>query len=157
MALGFLSKWGCEVFAFTSSDSKREEAKRFGAHQVINSRDSAQMEKIAGALDFLLVTVNVPLDWKALIGTLAPRGRLHFVGAVLEPVPVEVFSLLVAQRVISGSPTGAPVTIAAMLDFCARHSLAPVTELFPMSRVNDAFEHLRAGKARYRIVLKRDF
>mgnify|MGYP000402599849 CR=1 FL=1 len=60
MALGFLSKWGCEVYAFTSSDSKHDEAKRLGAHQVINSRDSAQMAKIAGALDFVLVTVNVP-------------------------------------------------------------------------------------------------
>ena len=157
MALGFLSKWGCEVFAFTSSDSKREEAKRLGAHHVIDSRDSTQMKTIAGALDFVLVTVNVPLDWKAVIGTLAPRGRLHFVGAVLEPVPVEVFSLLVAERVISGSPTGSPVAIAAMLDFCARHSLAPVTEMFPMSKVNNALEHLRAGKARYRIVLRNDF
>jgi uncharacterized zinc-type alcohol dehydrogenase-like protein len=157
MALGFLSRWGCEVFAFTSSDSKREEAKRLGAHHVINSRDSAQMNKIAGALDFLLVTVNVPLDWKAVIETLAPRGRLHFVGAVLEPVPVEAFSLIMAQRVISGSPTGSPAAIAAMLDFCVRHALAPVTEMFPMSKVNDAFERLRAGQAHYRIVLRRDF
>lgn len=156
MALMFLRAWGCEVFAFTSSDSKHEEAKRLGAHHVINSRDSAQMKKIAGALDFVLVTVNVPLDWKAIIETLAPRGRLHFVGAVLQPIPVEAFSLIMAQRVISGSPTGAPVPIAQMLDFCARHSLAPVTEQFPMSKVNDALEHLRSGKARYRIVLKND-
>lgn len=157
MALGFLAKWGCEVHAFTSSDSKREEAKRLGAHHVVNSRDSSQMKRLAGALDFVLVTVNVPLDWKALIGTLAPRGRLHFVGAVLEPVPIEVFSLIAAQRVISGSPTGAPAGIAAMLEFCARHSLAPITETFPMSKANEALDHLRAGKARYRIVLKSDF
>jgi uncharacterized zinc-type alcohol dehydrogenase-like protein len=115
------------------------------------------MNKIAGALDFLLVTVNVPLDWKAVIETLAPRGRLHFVGAVLEPVPVEAFSLIMAQRVISGSPTGSPAAIAAMLDFCVRHALAPVTEMFPMSKVNDAFARLRAGQAHYRIVLRRDF
>ena len=44
-----------------------------------------------------------------------------------------------------------------MIDFCARHSIAPVTETFPMSKVNDAFQHLRDGKARYRIVLKADF
>jgi uncharacterized zinc-type alcohol dehydrogenase-like protein len=157
MALGFLAKWGCEVYAFTSSDSKREEARRLGAHHVVNSRDAAQLQGLAGVLDFLLVTVNVPLDWKAVIGTLAPRGWLHFVGAVLEPVPVEVFSLLVAQRVISGSPTGSPVAMAAMLDFCARHALAPVTELFPMSKVNDALAHLRAGQARYRVVLRNDF
>lgn len=156
LALRFLNKWGCEVFAFTSTDAKREEALRLGAHHVIHSRDADQIKKLAGALDFLLVTVNVPLDWKALLGTLGPRGRLHFVGAVLEPVPVEVFDLITAQRVISGSPTGSPATIMAMLDFCARHAILPVTETFPMSKVNDALEHLRAGRARYRIVLQND-
>jgi len=40
-----------------------------------------------------------------------------------------------------------------MLEFSARHSIAPITETFPISRVNEALEHLRAGKARYRIVL----
>jgi hypothetical protein len=43
-----------------------------------------------------------------------------------------------------------------MLEFSARHSIAPVVESFPMSKVNDAFERLRAGKARYRIVLVND-
>jgi uncharacterized zinc-type alcohol dehydrogenase-like protein len=44
-----------------------------------------------------------------------------------------------------------------MLNFSARHAVAPVTETFPMSKVNDALEHLRSGKARYRIVLENDF
>jgi uncharacterized zinc-type alcohol dehydrogenase-like protein len=157
LALRFLNKWGCEVFAFTSTDAKRQEALRLGAHHVIPSRDAEQIKKLAGALDFLLVTVNVPLDWKALLGTLGPRGRLHFVGAVLEPVPVEVFDLITAQRVLSGSPIGSPATMRTMLDFCARHGILPVTETFPMSQVNDALAHLRAGKARYRIVLRSDF
>ena len=156
MALSFLSHWGCEVYAFTSSDSKHEEARRLGAHHVVNSRDSAQLKKIAGALDFIISTVNAPLDWNAVIETLAPKGRLHFVGAVLEPIPVGVFSLLMGQRVISGSPTGSPTAVAAMLDFCARHAIAPITEAFPLSRVNDALDHLRAGKARYRLVLQND-
>jgi alcohol/geraniol dehydrogenase (NADP+) len=156
MALSFLSKWGCEVYAFTSSDSKHEEARRLGAHHVVSSRDSVQMGKIAGALDFIISTVNVPLDWAAVLGTLAPKGRLHIVGAVLEPVPVPAMALIMGQRVISGSPTGSPTAIATMLDFAARHGIAPVTEMFPMSQVNAALDHLRAGKARYRLVLKND-
>lgn len=156
MALMFLRAWGCEVYAFTSSESKHEEAKKLGAHHVINSRDSAQMKKIAGTLDFVLVTVSVTLDWKAIIETLAPRGKLHFVGAVLEPIPVEAFSLIMAQRVISGSPTGSPTVIQDMIEFCARHSIMPMIESFPMSKVNDALDHLRNGKPRYRIVLKND-
>jgi uncharacterized zinc-type alcohol dehydrogenase-like protein len=156
MALGFLNKWGCEVTAFTSSDSKREEAKKLGAHNVVNSRDSAALKKIAGSLDFILVTANASLDWDAILAALTPRGRLHFVGAVLEPIPVGAFSLIMKQKSISGSPSGSPSVVDQMLDFCARHAIAPVIEEFPMSRINEAFEHLRAGKARYRIVLKND-
>ena len=157
LALQFLNKWGCEVTAFTSSDSKRDEAVKFGAHHVTNSRDSAQLQKLAGSLDFILVTANATLDWPAMIGALAPRGRLHFVGAVLEPVPVSVFSLLNGQKTVSGSPLGSPATTAKMLEFCARHSIAPTIELYPMSRINEALDRLRAGKARYRIVLENDF
>jgi uncharacterized zinc-type alcohol dehydrogenase-like protein len=102
-------------------------------------------------------TVNVPLDWKAVLGTLAPKGRFHLVGALLEPMPVSAMSLLGGQQSISGSPTGSPSAIATMLDFAARHQALPQVEHFPMSAVNEALEHLRAGKARYRIVLDADF
>jgi uncharacterized zinc-type alcohol dehydrogenase-like protein len=156
LALQFLNKWGCEVHAFTSSESKREEAKKLGAHAVVDSTDSAAMNKLAGSLDFVICTVNVPLDWQAILGTIGPKGRLHLVGAVLEPVPVEAFSLISKQRSVSGSPVGSPATIATMLDFCVRHKIAPVTELYPMSKANDALQHLRDGKARYRVVLEND-
>jgi uncharacterized zinc-type alcohol dehydrogenase-like protein len=156
MALQFLNKWGCEVVAFTSNDAKREEALKLGAHRTANSRNSEDIRKLTGSLSFILVTANVTLDWPALINALAPRGRLHVVGAVLEPIPVAAFSLLTGQKSVSGSPLGSPATTAKMLEFCARHGIAPVIERFPMSRVNDALEHLRAGKARYRIVLEND-
>lgn len=80
LALQFLNKWGCEVTAFTSSDSKREEAPQLGAHAVKNSRDSAAMTKIAGSMNFVISTVNISLDWPAILDTLAPKGRLHLVG-----------------------------------------------------------------------------
>ncbi|MBK7404499.1 MAG: NAD(P)-dependent alcohol dehydrogenase [Phycisphaerales bacterium] len=153
LALQFLSKWGCEVTAFTSSDSKADEARSMGAHHVVNSRDSKALAPLAGSLDFIISTVNVPLDWDAYLGALGPRGRMHVVGAVLEPIPVSAFGLIMAQKSISGSPVGSPATIARMLDFCGRHGIKPTTEIFPMKKVNEALEHLHAGKARYRIVL----
>jgi len=153
LALQFLNRWGCEVTAFTSSDGKREEARQMGAHHVIDSRDSSQLEKIAGSLDFILSTVNVDLDWGAYLTALGPRGRLHTVGAVPSPIPAPSFPLITHQRSISGSPLGAPATIRRMLDFCARHGIEPVTEHFPMPEINAALEHLAAGKARYRVVL----
>lgn len=153
MALKFANAWGCEVTAFTSTDSKANEARSFGAHHVVNSRRDEDLKRIAGTLDMLIVTVNVPLNWPAMMGTLRPKGRLHVVGAVLEPIPVAAFPIIMGQNSVSGSPNGSPVTSADMLEFAARHNIAPQTEHFPISRINDAMQHLRDGKARYRIVL----
>lgn len=156
LALQFLNKWGCEVYAFTTSESKRDEAKKLGAHQVVNSKDAAQVKKIEKSLDFLLVTADAAMNWGPFLGTLAPKGRLHFVGAVAEPMGIAPFQLLGSQNSISGSPLGSPATTGLMLDFCGRHGIAPVTENFKMSQINEAFDHLRSGKARYRIVLEND-
>lgn len=156
MALKFAAAWGCEVTAFTSSESKADEALGFGAHHVVSSRDRSAVRKTAGTLDLLMVTVNVPIDWQAMLGTLKPKGRMHVVGAVLEPMAIPALSLIGGQRSVSGSPTGSPTMIATMLDFAARHQISPQVEHFPLSQVNDAFEHLKAGKARYRIVLDSD-
>lgn len=156
MALQFANKWGCEVHAFTTSDNKIDEAKKLGAHQVHNTKHEDALKKLAGSLDLIISTINVPLDVPGLLGTLAPKGRLHVVGAVLKPLEVPAFGLIMGQKEISGSPTGSPTAIDHMLDFSARHAIAPITETFPMSKVNDALEHLRSGKARYRIVLTAD-
>ncbi len=157
MAVKFAHAYGCDVTAFTSSESKFDEARGFGADHVVSSRDSAAIKSLAGSIDMLIVTVNVPLDWDAMLGTLAPNGRMHMVGAVTEPVPVAVFPLILKQGSISASPTGSPVDIATMLDFSARHKITPQTEHMPMSQINEAFERLEAGKARYRIILDADF
>ena len=157
MGVKFAAAYGCDVTAFTSNESKFEEARGFGAHHVVSSRDSKAIRKLAGTFDLLIVTVNVPLDWPALIAALAPNGRMHVVGAVLEPIPVAAFPMIAGQKSLSGSPTGSPVAIEAMLDFAARHNITPQTEHFPMSRINDAFARLESGKARYRIVLDADF
>jgi uncharacterized zinc-type alcohol dehydrogenase-like protein len=157
MAVKFAAAYGCDVTAFTSSESKFDEARGFGANHVVSSRDPAGIKKLAAQFDLLISTVNVPLDWSALIDTLAPNGRLHVVGVVPEPLPVVAFSLIAAQRAVSGSPTGSPVAIGTMLDFASRHDIAPQTEHYPMSKINDAFARLESGKARYRIVLDADF
>lgn len=156
MGLKFASAWGCRVTAFTS-DSKQQEAIDMGAHDTINSRDPEAIKAAAGRFDLVLSTVNVPLDWNAVLSTLKPRGRLMMPGAVTEPLDINVLpDMMFKQLSVGSSPVGAPVVIRQMLDFAARHHIAPVNEHFPMSKVNDAFEHLRSGKARFRIVLDRD-
>lgn len=157
LAVKFAAALGCEVTAFTSSENKFKEARDFGAQNVVSSKDSSAIQKLAGTFDLILVTVNVPLDWSSLISALAPKGRLHVVGVVTEAIPIHILPLLVAQLSISSSPTGPPMAIATMLDFASRHNITPKTEHFPMNQINEAFDHLAAGKARYRIVLDADF
>jgi uncharacterized zinc-type alcohol dehydrogenase-like protein len=154
LALQFLNKWGCEVTAFTSSTAKAAEARQLGAHIVVNSKSDKELEAVAGKFDFIISTVNADLNWLAFLNTLAPKGRLHFVGVVPGPLSLVAFPLIAGQKSVSGTPSGGPATLAKMLEFCARHDIAPVIESFKMSEANEAFEHLEAGKARYRIVLE---
>jgi uncharacterized zinc-type alcohol dehydrogenase-like protein len=157
LAIQFAAAWGCEVVAMTSNPSKAEDAKAFGAHQVVSSTDPEALRALRGTLDLILVTANAPLDWDAIFAALAPRGGLHIVGVVPRPIPVSAFNLIAGQRRMSGSPSGSPVMIARMLDFAERHGIAPLLERFPMTRVNEALARLRAGRAHYRIVLDADF
>lgn len=156
LALQFANKWGCDVTAFTSSEAKGEEAKKLGAHHVIDTHSETALKNAKGSFDFILSTVTSSLDWGAYLGALAPKGKFHIVGVTPEPMPIHVFALIPGQKSVGGSPSGAPATVATMLDFCARHNIEAVTEEFPMSQVNEALAHMESGKARYRVVLKND-
>jgi len=155
MAVMFLNAWGCEVTAFTSSEAKRKEALQFGAHHTLNSRDEKEIAAAGGRFDYIISTVNVKLDWNLYLATLKPRGRLHFVGAALEPLDIGVFSLIGGQRSVSGSPVGSPATIAKMLEFAGLHKIRPVVETFSFDSINEAVSRVREGKAHYRVVLCR--
>ena len=155
LALQFLQAWGCEVTAFSSSPDKAAEARVFGAHRIVNSRDRDELKAAVGSLDMILSTASADLDWPQYLAALRPKGRLHFVGVAPKPVSISVFSLIGGQKSISGSPIGSPSTVAAMLDFAVRHQIAPIIETFPFEQVNEAIERLRSGHARYRVVLRR--
>jgi alcohol/geraniol dehydrogenase (NADP+) len=92
MALQFANKWGCEVHAFTTSDSKEAEAKKLGAHFVHNTKNPDTLKKLARSLDIIISTINAPLDVSGLLDTLRRKGHLHNVGAVLKPLEVSAFS-----------------------------------------------------------------
>ena len=154
LAVQFLHAWGCEVTAFTSSASKIQEALDLGADHTLDSRNPDELTAAAGRFDFIISTVNVKLDWPSYMNTLKPKGRLHFVGATLEPLNISAFSLITAQRSVSGSPVGSPATIKQMLDFAKQHEIQPIVEFYDFKDVNAAIERLASGKARYRVVLK---
>ena len=155
MAIEFLSAWGCEVTAISSNPEKENEVRRLGAHHFLISGDSNSLKSHKNSFDMVLVTANTELDWDAYIETLRPGGRLHIVGAASQ-VKASISPLNAGEKTISASPIGGPAEILTMLDFCNRHSIEPIIEEYPMSRVNEALAHLESGKARYRIVLRND-
>jgi uncharacterized zinc-type alcohol dehydrogenase-like protein len=157
LALKFANAWGCEVTAFTSKGPKMEEAIGLGAHKVVDSRDTNDILKFANTLDFLLITVNNKMDWSSLVKTLKVNGRMAIVGAILEPLEISAIDLIFGQKRIVGSLNGSPSATATMLEFAARHNITPKVEHFPMSKINEAMEHLRGGNARYRVILDADF
>lgn len=153
LALQFLNAWGCEVTALSTQPDKEAGARRLGAHHFVNTRDPAALQAIANSFDYIISTVNVSLEWSIYLNALRPKGRLHLVG-VAPDLSLPVFPLLAGQRSISGSPVGSPATITKMLNFVARHGLAPQTEVFPLARVNEALEKLRSQHPPYRLALK---
>jgi len=140
LAIQFARAWGCEVTAFTTSDSKTEEAQKLGAHHVANTRDDTALKSLRGSFDLILNTTAAGLPWQKYLAALAPRGR---------------FDLIAGEKRMGGSALAPPIIMQRMLEFCGRHGIAPITETFDMRDCNDGLEHLRAGKARYRVVLTR--
>lgn len=113
------------------------------------------MTKVADSLDFILTTPHTDLDWTTYLNALRPKGTLCTVGApataLLNVSPV---LLLLKEKKICGSNTGGRATIEEMLAFAARHRIGATVEVMPMAQVNAALDKVRAGKARYRMVLK---
>jgi uncharacterized zinc-type alcohol dehydrogenase-like protein len=153
LALQFASAMGCEVTAISSTPDKEPEARAFGAHHFLATREPKALLKAASSLDVILSTVFVTPDWDGLIGALRPNGVLCLVGATSEPVSTQVFPLLAGQKTISGSPIGGRPAIREMLAFAARHGVAAKVQVRPLAEADSALGDVRKGRARYRIVL----
>lgn len=155
LAVQFLAKFGTEVTAISSSHDKEEEARELGATDFIATRGTDELAKAANRFDFIISTVSADVDWDSYIAALAPEGRLCIVGIPESQLQITPFPLIHDQRSVSGGRAGAPSDTAAMLDFCAKHGVAPMCEQFDMQDVNQAVERVRSGKVRYRAVLAR--
>jgi len=153
IAVQFARVFGARVTAFSTSAAKEKEARAMGADDFVNSRESKAMKEVTGSLDFILNTANADQDWGTYLQALRPTGTLSFVGVPPSPLSVHAFPLISGQRTISGSPVGSPSRIREMLDVAARHGVKATTELFPMSKANEAIEKVKKNKVRYRAVL----
>ncbi|MEA1063418.1 NADPH-dependent aldehyde reductase Ahr [Erwinia sp. HR93] len=157
IAVKLLRAMGAEVVAFSSNPDKEQEILAMGADRVVNSRDPDALTALAGQFNLIINTVSVDLNWMPYFKALAPDGHFHTVGLVMKPFEVPAITLIGGDRNISGSATGNPSELRTLMRLAARTKVAPQTEEYPMSQINDALRHVREGKARYRVVLKADF
>ena len=153
MGIQFARAFGAEVTAMSTSKDKEQEARSLGAHHFVNTREAAELRRIAGSFDFLLSTVSADQDWQAYINTLRPKGTLCVVGVPPKPIAIQAFSLIGQQRSVSGSPTGSPRDLHEMLRVASHHGVRATTERFPMAKANDAMALVKKSKVRYRAVL----
>jgi len=129
LALQFARAMGSEVTAFSASPDKEAEAHAFGAHRFVLTREAKSWRSAAGSLDFVLSTVFLPLDAEVLLRTLRPNGVLCFVGVPDQPLRLDVGSMLGRQLSVTTSAIGGRAAIREMLEFAARHGVAPKVQV----------------------------
>jgi uncharacterized zinc-type alcohol dehydrogenase-like protein len=150
MGVKFAQAFGAHVVVFTTSESKKEDALRLGAHEVVLSRNADEMQKHAGTFNFILDCVAAEHDINAYINLLARDGNLTMVGAPEKPLPVAVFGLIFGRRSFSGSPIGGIAETQEMLDFCGEHNITADVEVIPVQQINDAYERMVKSDVKYR-------
>lgn len=154
MALQFARAFGCQVTAFSASADKKREALRFGAHRFVNTKEAKFFEKNAASQDVLVTTVTQDQDWNKWMGVVAPYGSLIVVGATPGALNIQPFTLITGYKSVKGSMIGSPRLISEMLQFAALHKIGAKIQKLPMSKAEEGIRRVRAGQARYRIVLE---
>ena len=154
LAVQFAAKLGNRVTVFTSSPDKAEFAASLGASEaVVIGRDGTAPNKPSRRLNIILDTVAASKDYNAYLNMLDSDGVFNLVGVPTDAIPLSVFAFQDKRRRIMGSPIGSPAEIHQMLALCADKQILPLTETFPFERANEALQHVRENKVRYRAVL----
>lgn len=150
MGVKFARALGAHVVLFTTSPSKKEDALRVGAHEVVVSRNPEEMLAHAGTFDFMLDTVSAPHDLNVYLNMLLPEGNLTLVGASADKIDVSAYSLIFGGRSLSGSLIGGIAETQEMLDFCGQHNITSDVEVIGIQEINDAYVRLEKGDVKYR-------
>ena len=150
MGVKFAHALGAHTVVFTTSPSKKENALRLGADEVVISKNAEEMQKHAGSFDFILDAVSADHDINAYITLLRHDGNITLVGAPEKPLAVPAFGLIMGRRSLSGSPIGGMDETQEMLDFCGKNNLTADVEIIPIQKVNEAYDRLVKSDVKYR-------
>lgn len=153
MALKLAHAFGARVVQFTTSESKRADALRLGADEVVMSNDATQMQAHAGSFDFILDTVSAPHDINAYLQMLKRDGTMTLVGVPDQPPAISPMSLIFGRKSLAGSLIGGIAETQEMLDFCAEHGIVSDIEKIDIKDINEAYERMLKSDVKYRFVI----
>lgn len=145
---------GAEVYAFTTSPSKVDDIKGFGAKEVIVVDTLDKLKPYYGKLDFMLSTIPYAYAISMYASCVKPYGHLTQVG---QPIKGELTinnSHMIHNRVnINGSLIGGIPETQEVLDYCAENKIYPQIQIIKAEEVNEAWDKVVNKEARYRYVI----
>ncbi len=107
MGVKFSHAFGAKTVLFTTSASKVEDGKRFGADEVVVSKNADEMNKHARSFDLIVSTVAVSHNLDPFISLLKRDGSMVLVGRAGTSAPFAFgVSFLMARRSLAGSAIG---------------------------------------------------
>jgi uncharacterized zinc-type alcohol dehydrogenase-like protein len=154
MGIKLAHAMGAHVVAFTTSESKRQDALDLGADEVVVSRDAAQLEPHTGGFDFILNTVAASHDLDVFTRLLKRDGTMCLVGVPEHPHPSpNIAQLIFGRRAIAGSLIGGIPETQEMLDFCAGHGIVADIEMIRIQQIDEAYDRMQRSDVKYRFVI----
>jgi uncharacterized zinc-type alcohol dehydrogenase-like protein len=154
MGVKIAKAMGADVYVFSTSPSKREDAKRLGATDLIVSKDADAMAEHANSFDFILNTVAAAHDLDPFLLQLKRDGTMTLVGVPETPHPSpSVGNLVFKRRSIAGSLIGGIKETQEMLDFCVEHGLTSDIEMIDIQNIDTAYDRMIKSDVKYRFVI----
>jgi len=155
LAIQFASAMGFKVVAISSGADKKDLSLKLGANIYVDSsqEDAAKILIGLGGAHVILATAPIAKVMSGLIQGLGPSGVLLVVGATSEPIQVSPIALIMGQRSVSGWSSGTSIDSEDTLNIAVLKKIRSMNEVFPLSKVNEAFSHMMSNKARFRVVL----
>ncbi|MEV4807284.1 alcohol dehydrogenase catalytic domain-containing protein [Nonomuraea sp. NPDC049421] len=150
LAIQFAKAAGYHVIAVTASLSKHALARELGADDVV--ADGAALKEIGGA-DVLLHTSSSHAAAVDAMAGLRPWGKLVLMGLAEDEMILPALPLTTHSYQVIGSAHNGLEYLAEALDIVARGHVKPMVELFPLERVNDAYQRAAAGEMRFKAVV----
>jgi NADPH:quinone reductase-like Zn-dependent oxidoreductase len=154
LGVQYAAKSGFQTVAIARGKDKEPLARQLGASAYIDSQSqdpAAELQKLGGA-NVILSTVTVGDAMSAVQGGLAVKGTLIVIGAA-ESLQLSPIALLMGNRSVKGWYSGTSIDSEDTLAFSARRGVRSMNETFPLDRVNEAYDRMMSGKARFRVVL----